>query len=255
MNTRLLSLGSLAAVLAIASPSIASEVAPVADTATNTFNSEFVKSTDEAFTASTSAKSLGTFQAQGQINPAFTEDSRKTEVAQYDGTTETKTSGIYVGGNLGFFFPLYNNVDTGFGGGGYVGYKFNKKWGAELDLGYVGADLSDTGDFDISIQNFYVLPTARYTIPFGSNDKWTANVGVGLGFVSLSYGGDDGDNIDGDSYFTLQVKGGVSYKFNPKLEAFGQVRWLNMFDSAINYYGGSDSGGFISPELGLQYNF
>ncbi len=254
MKTRLFSLGSLAAVLAIASPSIASaEVAPVSETATNTFKSEFVQSNNEAFTASTSAESLGTFESQKQINPTFSEDSNKTEVAQYGDTAEAKSTGIYVGGNLGFFFPLYSNVDSGFGGGGYVGYKFNEKWGAEIDLGYVGADL-DNG-YDVSLQNFYVLPTARYTIPFGSNDKWTANVGVGLGFASRSYGGDDGDDLDGDSYFTLQVKGGVSYKFNPKLEAFGQVRWINMFDSAINYYGESDSGGFISPELGIQYNF
>jgi hypothetical protein len=215
MNTRLLSLGSLAAVLAIASPSIAAEVAPVADTATITFNSEFVKSTDEAFTASTSAKSLGTFQAQGQINPTFTEDSSKTEVAQYDGTTETKTSGIYVGGLISF-----NSGDIDFGT--YAGYNFNKNLGAEVELFFPGSGL-------------YIIPTARYTIPLGSSDStWAAFGGVGLGFWT-----EGGDLI-------LNVKGGASYEFSPKFQVFAQLRYQNVFN------GGGDN---LNPELGLQYNF
>jgi Outer membrane protein beta-barrel domain len=255
MNTRLLSLGSLAAVLAIASPSIASEVASVSDTATNTFNSEFVKSNNEAFTASTSAQSLGTFEAQKEIKPTFTENSTKTEVAQYGGD-ESDSKGFYLGGNLGLFIPTYNDVDTGFGGGGNIGYQFNKNWAAEVDLGYVGADFSNFEK--LSMQYFYVLPTARYIIPLGSDDdsKWAAHVGIGLGFTSQSFGGDNGKNLEGDSYFTSQVKAGVSYKFNPKLEAFGQIRYIYMFDSAIDINTlEKTGGGFVSPELGLQYNF
>jgi opacity protein-like surface antigen len=277
MNTRLLSLGSLAAVLAIASPSIASEVAPVSDSATDTFNSEFVKSTNEAFTASTSAESLGTFEVKGEINPTFTEKTTNTEVAQFGIYDSDPESGVYVGGSLGIFFPNFgdgfgNRVDdaakTGFGGSIFGGYQFNKNWGVDLEFALVGGgfdedelNVPNVDDVDYSAWALMVNP--RYTIPFTSNgsvSKLSAFISGGIGIAKGKIDGTvniDGRTVDfsdqSDTSFAWQIKGGLGYQFTDKLDGFIQLRYLDItkIDSDIDNSGLS----FFSPEIGVKYSF
>jgi opacity protein-like surface antigen len=277
MNTRLLYLGSLAAVLAIASPSIASEVAPVSDSATDTFNSEFVKSTNEAFTASTSAESLGTFEVKGEINPTFTEKTTNTEVAQFGIYDSDPESGVYVGGGLGIFFPNFgdgfgNRVDdaakTGFGGSIFGGYQFNKNWGVDLEFALVGGgfdedelNVPNVDDVDYSAWALMVNP--RYTIPFTSNgsvSKLSAFISGGIGIAKGKIDGTvniDGRTVDfsdqSDTSFAWQIKGGLGYQFTDKLDGFIQLRYLDItkIDSDIDNSGLS----FFSPEIGVKYSF
>jgi opacity protein-like surface antigen len=279
MNTRLLSLGSLAAVLVIASPSIASEVAPVSDSATDTFNSEFVKSTNEAFTASTSAESLGTFEVKGRINPTFTENNSKTEIAQFDsyGYGYEKESGVYVGGNLGVFFPnfgdgLGDEVDdaakTGFGGSIFGGYQFNKNWGVDLEFGLIGGgfdedELNVNSLDDVDYSGWALMVNPRYTIPFtsnGSESKLSAFISGGIGIAKGEIDGTvniDGKTVDfsdqSDTSFAWQIKGGLGYQFTDKLDGFVQLRYLSIteIDSDID----DSSLSFFSPEIGVKYSF
>jgi opacity protein-like surface antigen len=275
MNTRLLSLGSLAAVLVIASPSIASEVAPVSDSATDTFNSEFVKSTNEAFTASTSAESLGTFEVKGRINPTFTENNTKTEIAQFDsyGYGYEEESGVYVGGSLGIFFPNFGDgyddsiddaANDAFGGSFFGGYQFNKNLGVDLEFILVGGgfdedELGAGTDDDVDYSGWALMVNPRYTIPFtsnGSESKLSAFIsgGIGLGdgkidgtIQNVEYSGASGTS------FAWQIKGGLGYKFTQQLDAFFQLRYLSIteIDSDID----DSSLSFFSPEIGVKYSF
>jgi opacity protein-like surface antigen len=263
----------------IASPSIASEVAPVSDSATDTFNSGFVKSTNEAFTASTSAESLGTFEVKGGINPTFTENNSKTEIAQFDsyGYGYEKESGVYVGGNLGVFFPnfgdgLGDEVDdaakTGFGGSIFGGYQFNKNWGVDLEFGLIGGgfdedELNVNSLDDVDYSGWALMVNPRYTIPFtsnGSESKLSAFISGGIGIAKGEIDGTvniDGKTVDfsdqSDTSFAWQIKGGLGYQFTDKLDGFVQLRYLSIteIDSDID----DSSLSFFSPEIGVKYSF
>ncbi len=250
MNRHLLSLGSLAALLAITSP-VAAQVPSLTDEATQTFNSEFVKPTEEVFTNSTSAESLESFEVQGKITPTVTSKTNKTEVAQFGRTTYQKESGIYVGGNIGVFIPTYDDLKTGFGGGGYVGYKFNKNWGAEVDINYVGTE-SDIDD-DTDVNALTITGNVRYVYPLGSsyNPKWSLFGTLGAGISDLSIENDRINLDDSEGLFSFQAKVGASYKFTNNFEAFGQLRYIYIADGDITL----GDGGFFSPELGVQYKF
>jgi opacity protein-like surface antigen len=259
MNMRLLSLGSLAAVLAIASPGIASEVISLSDSATN-----------PNFAASISAEALDSYEIKAEIKPTFSNNTSSTEVAQslFSSYNTPKESGVYIGGTLGVFFPNFGSgfpdeVDeaskAAFGGSVYAGYQFNQNWGADLEFALLGGGFDEDKlgqpNADISYSAWALTVNPRYTIPFAqeaTNSKLSAFISPGIG-ISEAKVKVDGDSETSDTSFTWQIKGGLGYQFSDNLEGILQVRYVNVnrIDSDTKNSGVS----FISPELGLKYKF
>ena len=257
MNQKFLSLSAFALLFAVSNPAWATETPNLVDFPNEAFDAKFVEDSGKVFPASTSAKSLESFKITRETTPEFVEPTNETEVAQYwnygNYGNIRKESGLYLGGNLGFYFPTFADIDTGFGGGGYLGYRFNKNIGVEAEVNYLSGSFSNFNNLDYDVLSF--LGNVRGIFPLGganSNSKWDFFVAGGLGASTVSAEGRiPGLRIDESSTdFALQGKLGLGYQFNGKLDGFLQLRYINIFTD-----GRIDNGGFFSPELGLQYNF
>ena len=151
---------------------------------------------------------------------------------------------VYLGGTVGFFLPSDSDdfdldnadfdsidIDTGFGGSAYIGYKLNNFLSADLEL------LAFTGnaepfDSDYASLGFFVNP--RYTLPIGGNPNASPFIFVspGIGVAGVGFGDDIEDQISEDGLNTgvaLQLKAGAGLPLSESIDIIGQARYFNAF--------------------------
>ena len=193
------------------------------------------------------------------------------EVAQTRRTRTRRTrsrsndSKIYVGGSLAPFIPFDGELDLGFGGGVFAGYKLTDNISVELDVfDYFGGlddddvflgDESGYNTFGAALSGVY-----RYFLnPGDSRSVYIfAGVGGGIGVASvtgdLSDFLDDGGEDTSDVGFLIQGKGGVGYPLTDKIDLFGQTRFFNTFLGDDDVFDGDDLDG-VAIDIGATYKF
>ncbi len=148
-------------------------------------------------------------------------------------------TGLYIGANagMGWFESDGNSSDSGFVGGGQIGYNYqigHWVWGAELEIS--GANIKDTGlDSTISLMAKGGYAFDRWLVYGKFGGGWlnfsgpgidatgTAAVfGVGTEYalthnwsVKAEYNFWDGGDVNGHSSSFQTIKGGINYKFGP----------------------------------------
>ncbi len=235
MKNNLLLLNSCLSVLVLSSSAIASEII-IDSTNYYDFDATTIQSDDTFFDASTSVDSFNSFD---EIEPSNKEIFNDSSLVQRFGGGRTP-SNWYGGASIGPFFSTSSSLSNGFGGGAYVGYKFNPNIGAEVDVIYAGGDFKNRNSGDYGI--FSVIGSGRLTNSFGvNNPRWnyfgTAGAGLTRNFFS---------NFNNNTSFTVQLKGGVGYDISNNTSGFAQLRYLNISDNRSNY---------LSTELGINYKF
>ena len=199
------------------------------------------------------------------FNVDYQQPDSNSDIAQYGSrrtrrtrrTLDSELKKIYVRGNLGVFLPG-GNANTGFGGGGLVGYNVTKNIAAELELfDYFGGTDVDNLDYNY----FGAAVNGVYKYPFGTDPKSPyafGAAGIGVGVSNLS--GDVADAVDalgGDTSgtgFLFQGKLGAGYPLTDKIDAIGQVRYVNTStDYAVGGVSGVDDS--FALDLGATYNF
>ncbi len=172
-------------------------------------------------------------------------------------TLDSELKKTYVRGNIGVFLPG-GNANTGFGGGGLVGYNLTKNIAAELEIfDYFGGTDVDNLDYNY----FGAAVNGVYKYPFGTDPKSPyafGGAGIGVGVSNLS--GDVADAVDaagGDTSgtgFLFQGKVGAGYPITDKIDAIGQVRYVNTStDYAVGGVSGVDDS--FALDFGATYNF
>ena len=196
------------------------------------------------------------------------EQSDDDKVAQTRRTRTRRTRGgndskIYVGGSLAPFFPFDGELDIGFGGGIFAGYRFTRNISVEIDVYdyFGGLDEEDEVDgIDIDDDSGYNLFGAAangiYRLYLNPNESRSlyvfAGLGVGIGVSSTT--GDLADALDdagldtADTGFLLQGKGGVGYPITDNIDLFGQTRFFRIFVE------GEDPDG-LALDFGASLNF
>ena len=199
------------------------------------------------------------------FNVDYQQPDSNSDIAQYGSrrtrrtrrTLNSELKKVYVRGNLGVFLPG-GNANTGFGGGGLVGYNINKNIAAELELfDYFGGTDVDNLDYNY----FGAVVNGVYKYPFGTDPKSPyafGGAGIGVGVSSLS--GDVADAADdlgedtSGTGFLFQGKIGAGYPITDKIDAIGQVRYVNTStDYAVGGVSGVDDS--FAIDLGATYNF
>lgn len=159
----------------------------------------------------------------------------------------TSDQKIYFGLTPGLAF-LGDGTNVGFGGSIVGGYNFSEQLAAELEIfDYFGGLDDGVADFnsitDDSGYNYLgISANAVYKYPFSQSD---ANGiygfgGAGLGYGRFGFTGDFSDiledrDIDTSlSGFLLNLKLGVGYPVNDKLDLLGQLRYANTFLDEVN---------------------
>lgn len=170
------------------------------------------------------------------------------EVAQRTRRTRSRRSDnkFYAGANIGLFFPFDDGADVGFGFPSvFGGYKFNQYVSADVEFfNYLGGTETD----DLGYFTFGFMANARFTYPFSqeSNSIYAfASPGIGYGRSNPTGDVADDFNLDGSGGFTFQIKTGIGYPFSDKLDAFGQLRYLNVGTEGENLDGLTLDGGVI----------
>lgn len=188
----------------------------------------------------------------------FEQQSPEDDVAQSRRTRRTRRqspmSKIYVGGHLAPFFPFDGDLDVGFGGGVFAGYKLTKNISAEIEVYdyFGGSEVDDLGfnHFGAAASGVY----RYYVNPSNSKSPYIfAGLGIGVGVTSDT--GDAADDLDdagidtSDTGFLLQGKGGVGYPISDKIDLFGQTRFFNIF------LDDDDDADGLALDFGATYNF
>lgn len=203
------------------------------------------------------------------FNVNFEQQSDEAEVAQGRRTRTRRTragsdSKIYVGGSLAPFFPFDDELDIGFGGGLFAGYKLTRNISVEVDVfDYFGGlddeievDGSDFSTDDSGYNLFGAAANGIYRFYLKPNDSRSlyifAGLGVGIGVSSIT--GDIGDALDdagldtADTGFLFQGKGGVGYPLTNNIDLFGQTRFFRVLVE------GDDPDG-VALDFGASFNF
>ncbi|MCC0178560.1 outer membrane beta-barrel protein [Waterburya agarophytonicola K14] len=157
------------------------------------------------------------------------------EVAQTRRTRRTRSTsqGLFkdnfVGGGAGIFFG--DGLDLGVLGHVFAGTRYNEYIGGEIEFtfGFAGTDsfggfLGDTET--ATFLGFYFNPRFEYKF---KNSNITAFVAPGIGLSRFSVGNDFVDVSDTD--FDFQIKAGAMFPIGEKLNAYGQGRIQNTFDT------------------------
>ncbi|WP_319420157.1 outer membrane beta-barrel protein [Pleurocapsa sp. FMAR1] len=199
------------------------------------------------------------------FNVDYQQPERNSDIAQYGSrrtrrtrrTLNSQLKKTYVRGNLGVFLPG-GSANTGFGGGGLLGYNISEKIAAELEIfDYFGGTDVDNLDYNY----LGIVANGVYKYPFGTDPKSPyafGGAGIGIGITNLS--GDVADAVDalgGDTSgtgFLFQGKLGAGYPITDKIDAIGQVRYVNTStDYAVGGISATDDA--FSLDLGATYNF
>ena len=165
-------------------------------------------------------------------------------------TRSSSDSRYYVGGNIAPFIPFDGDLDVGFGGGVFGGYKFTENISAEVEVfDYFGGTETD----DLDYNNFGATANGvyRYYIDPGSSDSLYVFAGLGVGVGIGDFTGDvadDGD-LDSETGFLLLGKGGVGYPVSDRIDLFAQTKFFNIF---LDDYDDRDG---LAIDLGATYNF
>ncbi len=204
------------------------------------------------------------------FNADYQQPDSNDEIAQYGSeygktntnrrtrsTLDSELKKSYIRGNLGVFLPG-GDANTGFGGGGLLGYNFTKNLAAEIELyDYFGGTDVDNLDYNY----FGAAVNGVYKYPFGTDAKSPyAFGGVGIGVGVSSFSGDAADAADdlgedtSGTGLLLQGKLGAGYPITDKIDAIGQVRYVNnTSDYAVGGVSGVDDA--FSLDFGATYNF
>ena len=183
------------------------------------------------------------------------EESDADKIAQTRRTRTRRTrsssdSRYYVGGNIAPFIPFDGDLDVGFGGGVFGGYKFTENISAEVEVfDYFGGTETD----DLDYNNFGATANGvyRYYIDPGSSDSLYVFAGLGVGVGIGDFTGDIADDrdLDSETGFLLLGKGGVGYPVSDKVDLFAQTKFFNIF---LDDYDDRDG---VAIDLGATYNF
>jgi hypothetical protein len=181
--------------------------------------------------------SLSISYDQTALEPLQESTDSNEEIAQRSRRTRSRRSDkkFYAGANIGLLFPFEDRVDVGFGFPSvFGGYKFNKYAGADVEFfNYLGG----TDEDDLGYFAFGFLANARFTYPFGQKDNSIyafASSGIGYGRSNPTGDAADNLNLNGSGGFTFQIKTGIGYPFSDKLDAFGQLRYINIGNEGEN---------------------
>ncbi len=187
----------------------------------------------------------------------FEQQSPEKQLAQSGRTRRTRRqsplSKFYIGGHLAPFFPFDGDLDVGFGGGVFAGYKITNNISAEIDIYdyFGGTEVDDLGfnNFGAAVSGVY-----RYYVNPGNSRSPYIFAGLGIGVGVSSATGDVADDLDdlgvdtSQTGFLLQGKGGVGYPISDKIDLFGQTRFFSIFIE------GEDADG-LALDFGAIYNF
>ena len=203
-----------------------------------------------------------------QLNFDAPESFDLTQIERRTRVSDLKKT--YLGGTVGFFLPSdsdefdlddadFNSIDldTGFGGSGYLGYKFNEFLSADIELLVFGGN-SEPFDSDYTAVGFFINP--RYTLPIGGNPNASPFVFVspGIGVAGVGFGDDIEEQISADGLNTgvaLQVKAGVGLPLSRSIDVIGQARYFNAFSVYEISDANDDDQGFSSFSLEAGLNF
>lgn len=175
-------------------------------------------------------------------------------------TNQTDIEG-YAGITLGAFFPDQNLSDeqenflvnligtddilnTGFGGSIFIGAKWNKYVGTDLEFIYLGGS-TEFDDVDYSVWGLAINP--RFFIPFTRDaNSISLFISPGLG-ISTAELDRENINFEDETRLTWQIKAGLSFPIQEQYNAFLQVRYASQFEEdTINFFG---------TEIGFSINF
>ncbi|MDJ0688206.1 MAG: outer membrane beta-barrel protein [Xenococcaceae cyanobacterium MO_188.B32] len=165
------------------------------------------------------------------------------------------------------------DLDTGFGGTIFLGAKFNKNFGADIEFSLLGGGTeienlefnlleggTVTEDVNYSVWGLFINP--RFILPLADRDNSVSifiSPGIGISKAKLNLdipdelaeenGVEEGLSIslEDDISFTWQIKLGLSLPINNKYNGFAQVRYVNPT--------GENTVDFFSTEAGLAINF
>lgn len=189
----------------------------------------------------------------------FEQSEANEEVAQTRRTRTRRTrrstpdSRFHIGGHLAPFIPFDGELDVGFGGGIFGGYKLTKNFILEVDVyDYFGGTEVD----DLGYNLFGAAASGVYRYYVKPNDSRSLYIFAGLGVgVGVSSATDDvADDLDdagidtSETGFLIQGKGGVGYPITDKIDLFGQTRFFNIF------LDGDDPDG-VALDFGATFNF
>ena len=194
------------------------------------------------------------------FNVDYQEDDKvaQTRRTRTRRTRRSRDSKYYVGGNIAPFFPFGDSLngddlDIGFGGGIFGGYKFTKNISAEIEVfDYFGG--SETDDLGYNYFGATANGVYRYYIDPGSSDSLYVFAGLGIGIGVANETGDVADDRDDAGFdtsetgFLLQGKGGVGYPVSDKVDLFAQTKFFSIFID------GEDADG-LAIDLGATYKF
>ncbi len=174
----------------------------------------------------------------------------------------SRDSKLHIGGHLAPFFPFDGELDVGFGGGIFGGYKFTKNLSLEIDVyDYFGG--TEVDDLGYNLFGAAASGVYRYYVkPNSSRSPYIfAGLGVGIGIANAT--GDVADDADDEGIdtsatgFLLQGKGGVGYPITDSIDLFGQTRFFNIFldDDDFSGAGNGDDADGVALDFGATFNF
>ena len=135
--------------------------------------------------------------------------------------------------------------DTGIAGVATLGYKLDKNWRTEFELGYRRNEVSSVsggggGDGDVHSESY--MGNVLYDIDTGS--KWTPYVGIGAGAVHYRPAGlqltPTTTTNDGDTVFGYQGILGVAYDVTPRSQFFLDYHYLRANNPTVTDSSGGD---------------
>ena len=178
---------------------------------------------------------------------------------------------VNLGGTVGIFLPSDSDefdpdnedfdfdsidIESGFGGSAYAGYRFNNFLSTDLEF---VAFTGDAEPFDSSYTSVGFFVNPRYTLNLGINSNASPYVFVspGIGVAGVGFGDDLESQISDDGLNTgvaLQIKAGGGLPLSQSVDVFGQARYLNAF-KVYEISSTDDEQGFSSFSLEAGLNF
>ena len=174
-------------------------------------------------------------------------------------TRRTEDSKYYVGGNIAPFIPFDGDLDVGFGGGVFGGYKFTNNISAEVEVfDYFGGSEID----DLDYNNFGATANGVYRYYIDQTNPRSPYIfgGLGAGIGIASATGDRADVLDdigidtSETGFLLLGKGGVGYPVSNNIDLFAQTKFYRIFIDGEADLLNSDADG-LAVDVGATYKF
>ena len=158
---------------------------------------------------------------------------------------------FYVGGQLGGFFIAKQVTDQagymgqGGGGGAFAGFRFNRMFALELNLGltYHNETLGAFGGGSIiALNNLFLLTTtidAKFYLVSRGQFQPYLQAGVGYGYLGASYSDGYCSNFNCDTTFAqgplFQLGGGFDYWLTPRVTLGSRLLYRGIAFSEANY--------------------